>query len=181
MLKVSRTHGFTLVELLIVIVVIGILAAITIVAYNGVQTKAENSKTLSAVTAWAKTIRMYHIETGNWPDTNSCLGSSTTYTDTYSGRCWPSETSGWIVQPAFLSELQSYTGNSFPEPSNKNINTDTSQYRGAMFYRASSTDIRIYVELLGTTTCPSISGLGSAFSGVTYPGGRSCYYRLAGP
>ena len=36
----KTTSGFTIVELLIVIVVIGILAAITIVAYNGVQNRA---------------------------------------------------------------------------------------------------------------------------------------------
>lgn len=35
-----RQSGFTIVELLIVVVVIAILAAITIVAYNGVQTRA---------------------------------------------------------------------------------------------------------------------------------------------
>ena len=39
-----RDGGFTIVELLIVIVVIGILAAITIVAYNGVQNRANNTK-----------------------------------------------------------------------------------------------------------------------------------------
>ena len=39
----KQKAGFTIVELLIVIVVIGILAAITIVAYNGVQ---ERSKTV---------------------------------------------------------------------------------------------------------------------------------------
>jgi prepilin-type N-terminal cleavage/methylation domain-containing protein len=39
-----KQTGFTIVELLIVIVVIGILAAITIVAYNGVQTRANQSK-----------------------------------------------------------------------------------------------------------------------------------------
>jgi prepilin-type N-terminal cleavage/methylation domain-containing protein len=33
----QKQRGFTIVELLIVIVVIGILAAITIVAYNGIQ------------------------------------------------------------------------------------------------------------------------------------------------
>ncbi len=33
----SKQRGFTIVELLIVIVVIGVLAAIVIVAYNGVQ------------------------------------------------------------------------------------------------------------------------------------------------
>ena len=36
--------GFTLVELLIVIVVIAILAAIAMVSYNGIQTRAQNAK-----------------------------------------------------------------------------------------------------------------------------------------
>lgn len=42
--KPKRQFGFTIVELLIVIVVIGILAAIVIVAYNGVQARAQQSK-----------------------------------------------------------------------------------------------------------------------------------------
>lgn len=42
-MKNKNRTGFTIVELLIVIVVIGILAAITIVAYNGVQNKANDT------------------------------------------------------------------------------------------------------------------------------------------
>lgn len=42
-MKNKHQTGFTIVELLIVIVVIGILAAITIVAYNGVQNKANDT------------------------------------------------------------------------------------------------------------------------------------------
>lgn len=41
-IKNKQNSGFTIVELLIVIVVIGILAAITIVAYNGVQQRARD-------------------------------------------------------------------------------------------------------------------------------------------
>lgn len=55
----SKQPGFTIVELLIVIVVIGILAAITIVAYNGVQQRASNTQRISAVEAWVKSIKSY--------------------------------------------------------------------------------------------------------------------------
>ncbi|MFI5212622.1 MAG: type IV pilin protein [Candidatus Saccharimonadales bacterium] len=44
----KKTSGFTIVELLIVIVVIGILAAITIVAYNGVQNRAKSASAQQA-------------------------------------------------------------------------------------------------------------------------------------
>lgn len=39
-----RQRGFTIVEILIVIVVIGVLAAIIIVAYNGIQDRARTAK-----------------------------------------------------------------------------------------------------------------------------------------
>lgn len=177
-----NTSGFTIVELLIVIVVIAILATISIVAYQGIQERAENTKTTAAVVQWVKAIRMYEADKGSWPTANSCLGDTDTYTGSYSGRCWPGETSGWVVSSSFLSQLQPYIS-SRPEPSSKNIGDDTSQYRGAMFYRATATDMRIYVEYIGSSaTCPDISGLGSATLGsAVHQNGRTCYYRLAGP
>ncbi len=49
-----KQQGFTIVELLIVIVVIGILAAITIVAYNGVQNRANTAAAQSAANVIVK-------------------------------------------------------------------------------------------------------------------------------
>jgi len=55
-------RGFTIVELLIVIVVIGILAAITIVAFNGVQNKAKAGAAQAAVSQANKKILTYAAE-----------------------------------------------------------------------------------------------------------------------
>ena len=74
----KNTSGFTIVELLIVIVVIALLAAISVVAYNGIQTRAENNKTITAATAFYKAIKLYETDNGEVPHTgaDSCLGSS---------------------------------------------------------------------------------------------------------
>ncbi|MDN5275377.1 MAG: Fimbrial protein [Candidatus Saccharibacteria bacterium] len=52
----QTSKGFTIVELLIVIVVIGILAAITIVAYNGIQNRAKAGAAQVAVSQAAKKV-----------------------------------------------------------------------------------------------------------------------------
>jgi len=52
-------RGFTIVELLIVIVVIGVLAAITIVAFNGVQNRAKQAAAQSAASQINKKLLAY--------------------------------------------------------------------------------------------------------------------------
>ena len=59
--KHKKQPGFTIVELLIVIVVIGILAAITIVAYNGVQNKANDTAIQSDLTNLAKKVEAFKV------------------------------------------------------------------------------------------------------------------------
>lgn len=63
--------GFTIVELLIVIVVIGVLASITIVAYNGFQARAIKARRLSDMSTIVKALNLYKIQTGSYPVTQS--------------------------------------------------------------------------------------------------------------
>lgn len=63
----KKQTGFTIVELLIVIVVIGILAAITIVAYNGIQQKGRDVKRTSDATNIKKLLEIYKADTGTYP------------------------------------------------------------------------------------------------------------------
>lgn len=74
----QRKHGFTIVELLIVIVVIGILAAITIVAFNGVQQRASNAQRISAAKDFVKAIRAYTTLNQRYPAGfgTYCIGES---------------------------------------------------------------------------------------------------------
>ena len=53
-----KRSGFTIVELLIVIVVIAILAAITVVAYNGIQERANSSKAKADLSQLAKAMNL---------------------------------------------------------------------------------------------------------------------------
>ena len=61
--------GFTIVELLIVIVVIGILAAITIVAYNGIQQRTRIANLVATNTQISKKLLAFQAERGNYPTT----------------------------------------------------------------------------------------------------------------
>ena len=88
-----RRHGFTIVELLIVIVVIAILAAITVVAYNGIQQRATNAAITAAASQSIKAIQAYIAANDAYPGTSSsCLtptsgcvyGGTTTAANTYS-------------------------------------------------------------------------------------------------
>jgi prepilin-type N-terminal cleavage/methylation domain-containing protein len=58
----AKKDGFTIVELLIVIVVIGILAAISMVAYSGVSAKANDSAVQSDMAKAAKKIQQFKLD-----------------------------------------------------------------------------------------------------------------------
>ncbi len=63
----ASSSGFTIVELLIVIVVIGILATLVIVTFSGIQQKGRNSQRQTDINAVASHVEAYYAETGTYP------------------------------------------------------------------------------------------------------------------
>ena len=74
-----NTRGFTIVELLIVIVVIAILAAITVVAYNGIQNRANDTAIQSDLQALAKKVMLHYAEHGSYLPGGSATNDSTKF------------------------------------------------------------------------------------------------------
>ncbi len=102
--KDKHKNGFTIVELLVVIVIIGILAAVTMVSYSGITTKAKTVALQSDLANNSDLLKLYNVTYGSYPtaldankcptapnvDTNYCLKPSSGITLTYQ----PSSTTG---------------------------------------------------------------------------------------
>jgi general secretion pathway protein G len=72
-----KRNGFTIVELLIVILVISILAAITVVAYNGVQNQANDSAVQNDLKNFGKKMELFKVDNETYPaagDITASLG-----------------------------------------------------------------------------------------------------------
>jgi prepilin-type N-terminal cleavage/methylation domain-containing protein len=69
----AKNQGFTIVELLIVIVVIGILAAITIISYAGITAKANTTKAQTNAVNTKKVAEAFNTEAGYYPGTTANL------------------------------------------------------------------------------------------------------------
>jgi len=120
----AKQKGFTLVELLIVIVVIAILAAITVVAYNGIQNRAYDTSVKRDLRNIADQILQYEVIEGSLPKGSADMnlvgkfkvstlayghpfeGDGHTYNLVY---CWPNS----VHPDSFALVASSKSGNVF--------------------------------------------------------------------
>ena len=94
MISLKDKKGFTIVELLIVIVVIGILATFVIIAYGGIQEKARNVKRQNDINALQTALEGYHQANGHYPNRTD------------------------MNNPSFVSGLKGFDSDALIDPSN---------------------------------------------------------------
>src|SRR5580704_482243 len=110
--------GFTLIELMIVVAIIGILAAIAIPAYQNYTIRAQVTEGLSLADGWKTGIAEFYAQNGTFPTGSSPTGSATSFiaTGTTTGKYVSSvvvgPTAGQIVITYGLqanAKIQGYT------------------------------------------------------------------------
>ena len=63
----ANPRGFTLVEIMVVVVIIGLLAALAIPAFQRNQRSAQNTRAINDFRIFVQAFEIYNTQTGSWP------------------------------------------------------------------------------------------------------------------
>lgn len=96
-LKVPK--AFTLVELMIVVAIIGILAALAVPAFRKIQQNSRASAIANDFRVFSEAFLNYNLENGNWPNSDWAEGSYPNNMQSYLSAHWlePSVAGGYYV------------------------------------------------------------------------------------
>ena len=83
MSSVKKTRGFTLIELVVVIVVIAIIAGIVLVSFRGIQSRARDDRRLADMSVIVKSLDAYKSFNQSYPAVIASGPVSYTHLDVY--------------------------------------------------------------------------------------------------
>lgn len=84
----ADSAGFTLVEIMIVVVIIGLLAAIAIPAFQRVREKSIASRFANDLRLFSDGFQRYNLENGGWPAAQATAGSVSSTLAPYMPEAW---------------------------------------------------------------------------------------------
>jgi type IV pilus assembly protein PilA len=152
----KRNQGFTIVELLIVIVVIGILALLVITTYSGIQAKARNAKRQNDVASLQTQIEAFFSQNGYYPsltDLNSITWRSTNMKSLDvnalvdpSSTCNPAATGAACVVAAPVAKSYSYAVKDSTGAACETTDTNCAQYTLTATYEGSVSGQTTYTK-----------------------------------
>jgi len=123
--KSNALHkGFTIVELLIVIVIIGILSALVLNTISGVQKEARDTARKTDLVSIKKALITYNLEKDDWIETDSGCGSQGNgqgWFNLVNGAGYPESIHNCLKSAGYISsELIDPSGDSVNSLTNKN-------------------------------------------------------------
>lgn len=163
-----KQYGFTLVEIIVVIVVIGVLARILLGAYSGVQQRAENGKTTTAVASYVRALLSYAQTNSIYPTaTWSCMADANNACALVSGSGTPCFGVGTASRgAAFDTEITTILS-TLPQVSDQTLPCSTGSYQGGYFSSPDTKNINMSFFLKGDQTCPTYTGIASPTKALT--------------
>ena len=79
MKKSTNGLGFTIIELIVVVTVVGILAAITVVSYSAAQGRARDTTRRADIANITKALEQYYDDNGSYPTTSGASSTIQSY------------------------------------------------------------------------------------------------------
>ncbi|HGO7304951.1 TPA: pilin [Neisseria meningitidis] len=95
--------GFTLIELMIVIAIVGILAAVALPAYQDYTARAQVSEAILLAEGQKSAVTEYYLNHGEWPKNNTSAGVATSASDIKGKYVQSVEVKNGVVTATMLS------------------------------------------------------------------------------
>ena len=137
----NRVKGFTIVELLVVIVVIGILAAITMVAYNSAQARTRDSVRMHDLGVIKDALKLHSTYKNSWVEAGSGCGYNG------DGGGWFSYTNGSTYTKSISNCLveAGYLNYDIADPTGGKTSSPTSGYSYMKDHCGSGSSLRVFL------------------------------------